>query len=64
MCSSTPTITTASKVGTTTSSTNKTESTATPVNAAQPQCTCDCGCTTVVRYPGGNLCERCNWNCV
>ncbi|KAL2760295.1 hypothetical protein ACRALDRAFT_205722 [Sodiomyces alcalophilus JCM 7366] len=63
MHSSTPTPVAASKAGATTPSTKKTENMSAPVNAAQVQCTCECGCRVVVRFPGGNLCERCNLYC-
>jgi hypothetical protein len=33
-----------------------------PVDMAQVVCTCYCGCQTVVRFPGGNVCEPCNTN--
>ncbi|CVK97381.1 uncharacterized protein FMAN_11480 [Fusarium mangiferae] len=34
----------------------------TPVDMANPKCSCHCGCNNVVTFSGGNLCEPCNDN--
>ncbi|CZR46512.1 uncharacterized protein FPRO_11961 [Fusarium proliferatum ET1] len=34
----------------------------TPVDMANPKCSCHCGCNNVVIFSGGNLCEPCNDN--
>ncbi|KAJ4189466.1 hypothetical protein NW759_016780 [Fusarium solani] len=56
MCS--PIITTA-KV----SANTKTFAAEAPVEMANPVCICtECECRNIVTFPGGNLCEYCNYN--